>query len=74
MKLKKCPFCGNDASIECVIEPHTHFIAKTMPDVEGFTAFISCDGYECTAAIAGPEEKTRKEAIEKVSEMWNKRS
>lgn len=61
--LLPCPFCGGEAIIHTV-EPHTHVIAKFMPDYGG-GAFIECKS--CTCAISG---ETEQEAIT----TWNRRT
>lgn len=61
--LKPCPFCGGEAEIH-IIEPHTHVLAKFMPDYGGGT-FIECHG--CTCIVSGAAEY---EAIE----LWNRRA
>lgn len=63
VQLKPCPFCSGEANI-LVIEPHTHCIAKFIPDYPG-GAFVECSG--CTCVISAVSEK---EAVE----AWNRRA
>lgn len=63
MELNPCPFCGEEAILR-EVEPHTHVLAKWMPDYSG-GAFIECTG--CTVAMSGGNAS---EAVE----AWNKRT
>lgn len=71
IKLLPCPFCGHTAMIDYTVEPHTHKIAKFMPDIDYYETFICCT--HCSAGIAGKPEDS-KEAAEKVAiKQWNTR-
>ena len=61
-KLLPCPCCGGEAKIHNV-EPHTHILAKFMPDCK-CESFIECT--KCTCAMSGDTE-------EEVVNAWNTR-
>ena len=62
-ELKPCPFCGGEA-FSYSIAPHTHELAKFMPDHPG-SGFVECRG--CSASMSGDSEA---EAIA----AWNRRA
>lgn len=62
VELKPCPFCGGKAIIN-EIPPHTHGLAKFMPDCSG-EVFI-----ECTNCTCGISANSKNEAIT----AWNRR-
>jgi len=51
-ELMKCPCCKSDASL-ITIEPHTHEIAKFMPDYDG-GEFVECTN--CTLASSSVKD------------------
>ena len=60
MELKPCPFCGGDAVL----------FERTAR--KGFEAYIACNG-SCLATMDSITYDTQGEAVEAVTEKWNRR-
>jgi len=72
-RLLPCPFCGGEARLMLMTEPHTHSeVANFMPDVIGYTQFIECS--QCVCALHGGEFNTSNEAIKSAITAWNTRA
>lgn len=64
-ELKPCPFCGGEAFLH-EIPPHTHLIAKFMPDHMGSWA-VECGQPDCGTGLL---RDGREDAIS----AWNRRA
>lgn len=65
--LRPCPFCGGANVYTEVVAPHTHKVAKFMPDYEG-GAMVACG--DCHAANWRDGANAEAEVIK----LWNARA
>lgn len=69
MKLKPCPFCGSKAK-----QKSERMTDPNWPHKKYWAAWITCSGGECGISVSGFDDDSRKVAIQRAINRWERRS
>lgn len=69
-ELKLCPFCGHNAFLDVLTEPHTHELIEYDENFH-YVQFVAC--HNCSCGLHGEATDDKEKAIQTAIDAWNSR-